>query len=95
MSNLELLNGATLGPIADLGAPDGLLVVGGIAINLLPVIMTLVNVISCALYLKGFPMKTKVQLYGMALFFLVFLYNSPAGLVFYWTLNNLFSLGKT
>ena len=95
LSNLELLNGATLGPIADLGAPDGLLVVGGIAINLLPVIMTLVNVISCALYLKGFPMKTKVQLYGMALFFLVFLYKSPAGLVFYWTLNNLFSLVKT
>ena len=95
LSNLELLNGATLGPIVDLGAPDGLLVVGGIAINLLPIIMTLVNVISCALYLKGFPMKTKIQLYGMALFFLVFLYKSPAGLVFYWTLNNLFSLVKT
>lgn len=95
LSNLDLLNGATLGPIADLGAPDGLLVVGGITINLLPVIMTLVNVISCALYLKGFPLKTKIQLYGMALFFLVFLYTSPAGLVFYWTLNNVFSLVKT
>ena len=33
-----------------------------------------------------------MQLYTMALFFLVFLYTSPAGLVFYWTLNNLFSL---
>ena len=95
LSNLELLNGASLGPISDLGAPDGLLVVGGITINLLPVIMTLVNVISCALYLKGFPLKTKIQLYGMALFFLVFLYTSPAGLVFYWTLNNVFSLVKT
>ncbi len=95
LSHLELLNGASLGPIADLGAPDGLLVVGGITINLLPVIMTLVNVISCALYLKGFPLKTKIQLYGMALFFLVFLYTSPAGLVFYWTLNNVFSLVKT
>ena len=31
----------------------------------------------------------------MALFFLVFLYTSPSGLVFYWTLNNVFSLGKT
>lgn len=31
----------------------------------------------------------------MALFFLVFLYTSPSGLVFYWTLNNLFSLVKT
>jgi len=95
LSHLELLNGATLGPITDLGVPDGLLTVGGFTVNLLPVIMTLVNVISCALYLKGFPLKTKIQLYGMALFFLFFLYNSPAGLVFYWTLNNVFSLVKT
>jgi len=95
LSHLKILEGATLGPITDLGMPDGLLVIGGISINLLPIIMTLVNVISCALYLKGFPLKTKIQLYGMALFFLVFLYNSPSGLVFYWTLNNVFSLVKT
>ena len=95
LSHLELLNGAKFGPIANLGAPDGLIVIGGITINLLPVLMTFVNVISCVLYLKGFPLKTKIQLYGMALFFLVFLYNSPSGLVFYWTLNNVFSLVKT
>ena len=95
LSHLELLDGVSLGPIADLGAPDGMLVIGGIAINLLPVLMTLINVISSALYLKGFPLKTKIQLYGMAAFFLVFLYTSPAGLVFYWTLNNVFSLVKT
>lgn len=95
LSNLEVLSGVSWGPISDLGAPDGMLVIGGIAINFLPVIMTLVNVISSAIYLKGFPLKTKIQLYGMALFFLVFLYNSPAGLVFYWTLNNVFSLVKT
>ena len=95
LSHLELLDGVSLGPIADLGAPDGMLVIGGIAVNLLPVLMTLINVISSALYLKGFPLKTKIQLYGMAAFFLVFLYTSPAGLVFYWTLNNVFSLVKT
>ena len=95
LSNLDLLDGVSLGPIADLGAPDGILTVGGIAINLLPVLMTLINVISSALYLKGFPLKTKIQLYAMAGFFLVFLYTSPAGLVFYWTLNNVFSLVKT
>jgi len=95
LSHLDILSGASLGPIKDLGAPDGLLVIGGFAINLLPILMTLINVISSAIYLKGFPLKTKIQLYGMALFFLVFLYTSPAGLVFYWTLNNLFSLVKT
>lgn len=94
LSHLGSLQGVSFGPIADLGAPDGLLVLGGITINLLPVAMTLINVVSSAIYLKGFPLKTKLQLYGMAAFFLVFLYQSPSGLVFYWTLNNLFSLGK-
>ena len=95
LSNLGSLQGISLGPIQNLAQPDGLLVIGGIAINLLPILMTLINVISSALYLKGFPLKTKIQLYGMALFFMVFLYNSPSGLVFYWTLNNIFSLVKT
>lgn len=94
LSHLEILQGVSFGPIKDLSTPDGLIVIGGLAINLLPILMTLVNIISSAIYLKGFPMKTKVQLYAMAVFFLVFLYTSPSGLVFYWTLNNLFSLCK-
>lgn len=95
LSGLEILQGVSFGPIKDLSAPDGLIVIGGVAINLLPILMTLVNVISSALYLKGFPLKTKIQLYAMAGFFLVFLYTSPSALVFYWTLNNVFSLVKT
>ena len=94
LSNLEILRGVSLGPIADLGAPDGLLVIGKVTVNLLPILMTLINVVSGILYLKGFPLKTKVQVYGVALVFLVLLYASPAGLVFYWTLNNVFSLVK-
>ena len=95
LSGMTVLSGQSFGPISDLASPDGLLTVAGVTINVLPVLMTLINVISSAIYLKGFPMKTKIQLYGMAAFFLVFLYNSPSGLVFYWTLNNLFSLAKT
>lgn len=95
LSGLELLRGASFGPIADLGKPDGLLTVAGITVNILPVIMTAVNLVSCVIFTKGSPLKTKIQLYAMALFFLVFLYTSPAGLVFYWTLNNVFSLVKT
>lgn len=95
LSHLSLLEGVSFGPIVNLAKPDGLLAIGGIAVNLLPILMTLINVLSSAIYLKGFPLKTKIQLYGMAGFFLVFLYNSPAGLVFYWTLNNVFSLVKT
>ena len=95
LSSLPQLHGASFGPIADLGVPDGLLTIGGLTINVLPIIMTAVNVISTIIFTKGYPPKTKIQLYGMAAFFLIFLYNSPSGLVFYWTLNNVFSLIKT
>ena len=95
LSHLEILNGATLGPIKDLGAPDGLLTVAGMTINVLPFVMTAVNLVSAYIFTKDLTSKTKVQLYGMACFFLIFLYASPAGLVVYWTLNNIFNLIKT
>ena len=94
LAHLDVLKGVSLGPIADLSLPDGMLVIGGLTVNLLPILMTLINFVSSAIYLKGFPLKTKVQVYGLAVFFLVFLYSSPSGLVFYWTLNNVFSLCK-
>ena len=93
LSSLELLNGSSFLFIADLGKPDRLLPITG-GINLLPVIMTLINIIAGAVYTHGFVLKEKIQLYGMAVFFLVLLYNSPSGLVLYWTLNNIFSLLK-
>lgn len=95
LSNLDLLNGVSFGFIKNLAAPDALLNVGGMTVNVLPIIMTVVNLVSTYLFTKGFPLKTKIQLNAMALFFLVFLYNSPAGLVFYWTLNNIFNFIKT
>ncbi|MBO5638823.1 MAG: YidC/Oxa1 family membrane protein insertase [Oscillospiraceae bacterium] len=94
LSGLSLLQGAALGPIRDLGSPDQLLHLGKTSLNLLPILMTVINIISGAIYTRGMPLKSKIQLYGMALIFLVFLYRSPSGLVFYWTLNNLFSLLK-
>lgn len=95
LSGLQLLKGVSFGPIADLSRSDGMLVIGGVSVNILPVIMTIVNLVSCVIFTKGSPLKSKIQLYVMALFFLVFLYTSPSGLVFYWTLNNVFSLVKT
>ena len=94
LSECEILNGVSFGPIANLGAPDQMLQLGFITLNFLPILMTLVNIVSSAIYTKGMSFKSKLQLYGMAAIFLVFLYNSPAGLVFYWTLNNVFSLVK-
>ena len=94
LSELDLIKGSSFGPIADLGLPDGMLHIAGIHINLLPILMTAINIVSGMIYTRGMPLKSKIQLYGMALIFLVLLYTSPSGLVFYWTLNNLFSLIK-
>ena len=94
LSHLQELKGVSFWFINDLGSPDHAFVIAGFAINILPIIMTLFNVISGIIYTKGLPFKSKLQVYGLAAIFLVILYNSPAGLVFYWTMNNLFSLLK-
>ena len=94
LSELRMLNGISLGPIADLGKPDALIALGSVKINLLPIVMTVINVIASFIYAGKQSVKDKLKLIGMALFFLVLLYGSPSGLVFYWTLNNVFSLVK-
>lgn len=80
--------------IKNMGVPDRILTVGGFGINILPIAMTLINIIAGAIYTKGFKFKDKITIYGMALVFLVILYDSPSGLVLYWTMNNVFSLVK-
>jgi len=92
LSNLEFIKGASFVFIRDLGAPDGLLSLGGFYLNLLPIVMTIINCVSGAVYTKGLAVREKVQVYGMALVFLVLLYNSPSGMVLYWTMNNILSL---
>ena len=94
LSRLGCLQGHSLGPIQDLSLPDRIINVGGITLNLLPILMTIINLISGMFYAEYMTAKAKIQLMIMALFFLVLLYHSPAGLVFYWTMNNLFSLVK-
>lgn len=108
LSNLSLLQNMSFLWIKNLAAPDGIIVfpaigidimpemiiLNGFNINVLPILMTLINIVSTIIYTKGSPLKEKVQLYVMALLFLILLYNSPSGLVIYWTMNNIFSLFK-
>lgn len=94
LSNLEDLRGISFLFIRNMGAPDALFSIGSFNVNILPIAMTLINIIAGAIYTKGFPIKEKIQINAMALLFLVLLYNSPSGLVLYWTMNNVFSLVK-
>jgi YidC/Oxa1 family membrane protein insertase len=94
LSQLQAINEISFFFIKDLSKPDSIISFHGYAINLLPIFMTLINTMSGMIYTKGSELKDKFQLYGISLLFLLLLYNSPAGLVLYWTMNNLFSLAK-
>ena len=80
--------------LINLGKPDSLLNIGSISINILPVFMTLINIISASIYTKGYKLKEKLSSFALPILFLIILYNSPSALVIYWTLNNIFSLIK-
>lgn len=92
LSHLTLLEGVNFLGISDLSKPDALLSVGGISVNLLPLVMTSINLASSYLYSRDMRLRDKLQLYMTAVVFLVLLYQSPSGLVLYWTFNNVFSL---
>ena len=94
LSSLPALQGQSFLFIKDMAKPDALFSIGSFDVNILPIAMTLINIIAGAIYTKGFAFKDKAQIYGMALLFLVILYTSPSGLVLYWTMNNVFSLIK-
>lgn len=90
LSNFKGYYGVSFGPIQNLGAPDGLLW----TLNLLPIVMTLLNVISSIIYSRSFRLKDNTQPFVLAAVFLLFLYESPSALLIYWSFNNFFSLVK-
>ena len=72
--------------IKDLGQPDSLL----IGYNLLPIIMTVVNIYTAiVLRIKGLQLAQSIII---ALAFFIFLYSAPSGLLLYWTTNNFLHL---
>lgn len=94
LSGMAGLKGMPFGFISDLGKEDAMFTIGSFPVNVLPILMTLINIVSGIIYTKGHPLRAKIQVYGLAAVFLVLLYGSPSGLVFYWLLNNVFSLVK-
>lgn len=81
--------------LTDLSQPDGLLTLGTLSINILPFVMTAINLMSGYVYAKDMSRSEKITIIVIALFFLVVLYQSPSSLLVYWTCNNIFSLVKT
>ena len=99
ISNTKLLTGISFLWINDLNAPDALIkmsfpIFGLTTINLLPILMTVINIFSSYIYAKDLGKREHIQLLSMSLLFLLLLYKSPSGLVIYWTVNNLYSFIK-
>ena len=99
LSHTKLLSGVSFLFIRDLFAQDSLLplpfsIFGINTLNLLPLLMTIINLFSSFIYAKNLGKREIIQLCGMALIFMVLLYKSPSGLVLYWTMNNIYSLVK-
>ncbi len=92
--SLSGLNGVSFLFIKDLSKPDALIHIGNISINLLPFLMTLFSLLAGFIYARKLRFKESISLYIVSLIFLVLLYTSPSGLLFYWTINCLFSFIK-
>ncbi len=80
--------------IKDLAQPDNFSMLGSLHVNLLPILMTLINLLSSFLYTRESGKSARNQLFLIGGVFLFLLYNSPSALVLYWTMNNIFALGK-
>ena len=94
LSGMQLMDGVAFGIIADLGSPDHLFRAGNVEINMLPVLMTVINIISGWVYLPKEDRFGMTRILVTAMVFLALLYFCPSGLVLYWTFNNIFSLIK-
>ena len=73
--------------IKDLSQPDALFGV----VNFLPILMTIVNLITVYFYTINGDGSERKQMLILAGVFLVLLFNLPSALVLYWTMNNVFS----
>jgi len=103
--NIHLLNTAFLW-IDDLSHPDSLFVLPfrlpffGADFNLLPFLMTTLSFIASALH-KPLALnaelrrKQVINMILLAVVFFVLFYTFPAGMVLYWTTNNLISVTKS
>ena len=94
LSHFDPLSGVSFLGLADLGKPDEALHIGSFAVNVMPILMTVINIGSALIYTKHLARRDKIQLYAMAALFLVLLYDAASGLVLYWTCNNIYSLAK-
>ena len=90
LSGFTGMSGVVIPLLGDLGLPDTLLFG---RFHLLPFIMTFVNILAL-ITVADSHRKGLIQGLIISFVFLVLLYESPLGLIIYWTTSNLVSLGS-
>ena len=93
------LRGAGFLWISDLTTPDSLFMIGTFSFNLLPLIMTALQLVTVVRQQgrmgtaqNDMQKQMQTQSYFMPVIFLFLFWNMPSGLVLYWTIQNIFSI---
>jgi len=94
LSHNPMLESVSFLFMENLRLPDAALEFRGLSINVLPLIMTFLNILSSLVYARDFGVGEKTKLLVVAAVFLLLLYNAASGLVLYWTTSNFYSLAK-
>ncbi len=94
LRNFTALEGVSFLFIEDLSKADALFPFGRYRINMLPFVMTAINIMAANVYTRRVDPNSLMSTWNMALVFFVLLYAMPSGLVLYWTCNNVFTLLK-
>jgi YidC/Oxa1 family membrane protein insertase len=88
-SAIDLRQAPFVAWIHDLSAPDHLFSVAGFSVHLLPIIMAATGLLQQRL--TPTPTQQASTMYLMNVFMLFVFYGLPSGLVFYWTVMNLYT----
>ena len=96
-TNFDLRGAVFIAPwIADLSSPETLFSIGGLDVRILPFVMSGSQLFQTRLTQSntGSQRQMKFMMYGLPVVFFFILYGMPSGLVIYWTMQNVLSIGQ-
>jgi len=91
-TSIDLRGAGFIWWIKDLSLPDTVGYVAGFPINILPILMGLTTVIQQKMTTVD-PRQAKMMLF-MPVFMTFIFYNFPSGLVLYWSVTNVLTIGQ-
>ena len=95
INSIDLWNAPFIFWMKDLSMPDTVAVIGGINLNILPIIMTATTYIQQKMStVDTGSQQQKIMMSLMPVMFIFIFWSMPSGLVLYWTLQNIFQIAN-